>query len=582
MGQAPRQWCLVDPRSSQFMGYWDIIGLFALIFTALVTPFEISFLEPSVNASAPLFIINRIIDGIFLIDLVLQYFLVYEDESVADASERWVTDRGRIFWHYTTGWFSIDLVACAVSGFDFVGLGDVEMNEQDRMTFQVLRALRCIKLLRLLRLVRLFRRWERRLVFNYGTMALVRCVVYVLTTCHWCACVWTLQTLFVSDVMGTWRGEAGYCWRDERLPLSISPPIVCATPLSTWTASFYFIMMTITSVGYGEISATAGNSYEQMVCTVLILVTALMWSQVISIFCLVLANAHPATQEFHNSMDLLNDYMDTNAFPKSLRGRLRTYFHETRNLRIQRRHRALLNDMSPTLAARSMIEINGKSMSAIWFLDDCSREAIYRLGDAMSTRVYAPAERTEHDTLNIVQRGLVMYRCFLKRRHDAWGFDVALQKAAYVRSSEAKALTYLEVSCIRRVDLLQVLKDLVPSDAKSIRMRVARLALFRHMVTEAEKERNNTFLSALVAAQEAEARDSTFSYTPVRKALETKGTLSDRRKQAMVDDRFDEVGMRLDTMDEAQQRIEGLVLQMHQMMTRQTIALKESRDLLQA
>ena len=37
---------LIDPRTSKRMGYWDFTTVMALLFTALVTPFEVAFLEP--------------------------------------------------------------------------------------------------------------------------------------------------------------------------------------------------------------------------------------------------------------------------------------------------------------------------------------------------------------------------------------------------------------------------------------------------------------------------------------------------------------------------------------------------------
>ena len=83
--KSPQKW-LIDPRSSAFMGYWDVVGLIALIFTAIVTPFEISHLSSDLNA---LFFVNRVVDAVFVTDLVLQFFLVYEDMTVADACERW-------------------------------------------------------------------------------------------------------------------------------------------------------------------------------------------------------------------------------------------------------------------------------------------------------------------------------------------------------------------------------------------------------------------------------------------------------------------------------------------------------------
>ena len=54
------------------MGYWDQTIMLILIWTALVTPFEVSFLEPDYNW---LFVVNRVIDCIFLTDMVFTFFM---------------------------------------------------------------------------------------------------------------------------------------------------------------------------------------------------------------------------------------------------------------------------------------------------------------------------------------------------------------------------------------------------------------------------------------------------------------------------------------------------------------------------
>ena len=36
---------MIDPRYSKFSQHWDLITMFALLFTAVVTPYEVSFLE---------------------------------------------------------------------------------------------------------------------------------------------------------------------------------------------------------------------------------------------------------------------------------------------------------------------------------------------------------------------------------------------------------------------------------------------------------------------------------------------------------------------------------------------------------
>ena len=62
-------WYIMHPES-RFMTGWDLFTGVALIFTALITPYELAFLEPELNA---LFVVNRLIDLTFVIDMVFQF-----------------------------------------------------------------------------------------------------------------------------------------------------------------------------------------------------------------------------------------------------------------------------------------------------------------------------------------------------------------------------------------------------------------------------------------------------------------------------------------------------------------------------
>ena len=58
-----------------------------------------------------------------------------------------------------------------------------------------------------------------------------------------------------------------------------------------------------------QIGATAGNQSEQVVATVLMLVGAMVWGQIISTFCLVLATTDAVGTEFRQRMDDLNAFL---------------------------------------------------------------------------------------------------------------------------------------------------------------------------------------------------------------------------------------------------------------------------------
>jgi hypothetical protein len=62
---AGRTRSLITP-TSRFMHKWDLVIATCLIFTALITPFELAFL--SVIVGNPLFVVNRMVDLCFLVN----------------------------------------------------------------------------------------------------------------------------------------------------------------------------------------------------------------------------------------------------------------------------------------------------------------------------------------------------------------------------------------------------------------------------------------------------------------------------------------------------------------------------------
>jgi|TARA_B110001469_G_C9522993_1_gene260261 hypothetical protein len=55
--------CYIINPESIGMTVWDSVTALALIFTAMVTPFEVGFLPSAESALEALFLINRLLDG---------------------------------------------------------------------------------------------------------------------------------------------------------------------------------------------------------------------------------------------------------------------------------------------------------------------------------------------------------------------------------------------------------------------------------------------------------------------------------------------------------------------------------------
>ena len=102
------------------------------------------------------------------------------------------------------------------------------------------------------------------------------------------------------DMTNTWLVQKGFC-SPAAAGSNTALDHICP-PLESYMASLYFAVMTITSVGYGDISATGNNWVEQFVATCLMLIATIVWVQMIGVFVGVINTFNPDQTTFRTTM----------------------------------------------------------------------------------------------------------------------------------------------------------------------------------------------------------------------------------------------------------------------------------------
>ena len=486
---------LVDPRTHR-MKQWDLVMIMLLLFTAVVTPAEVSFMTVSINA---LFVINRFVDLCFLWDMGIQCRLMFE---AADGT--FICSWRKSTWRYLKGWFVLDLIS--VIPFDVIGFffedSDADGKSSSVGNARILRNVRLLRLLKLLRIVRANRiltRWESRIGIAYSTISLYKFGITLVTLCHWGACMWYVAAFVEDDpscdarivtIPGT--GEVL-----EGCPSWVTNTGVRGTPFGNrYSYSFYFAVTVLFSGGpAGDMMPQ--NMTERMCLTFLIAVSGSIYAYVIGAVCGIISQQDMATKIFRQSMDHLNLYMGENRLPQTMRVRMRNFFLRAREMHRERFYHETLQIMSPTLRGEVLAMTQGDWIQKVPFFCGAppkeQRDFMSALVLCLKTELFAQQDMVVQEgelcnDMYIIQRGLVACLGRVLSRGRLVGQDMVLSRWKWRRQYSARALTFVEVQKITNEDLARTLDDGdFPFTRHNIKRSAMRLCLCRGMLLAASR-----------------------------------------------------------------------------------------------
>lgn len=199
---------LMHPVDSKFLPWWDFTTTLALLYTAVITPWETAFItvDETLNPwGEGWFLINRLVDLIFLVDMILQFFIMYPlEQKSATAQIVYVSNRWTIALNYFRGWFVLDFLtmvpsvigmSSSLTGYSdylartnksvvvVVSLDD-DIQTKNLMMLRVLRAVRMIKLVRLIRASKIYERWQARVSLSFAALQIIKCVLGIFLVAH--------------------------------------------------------------------------------------------------------------------------------------------------------------------------------------------------------------------------------------------------------------------------------------------------------------------------------------------------------------------------------------------------------------
>ena len=315
--------------------------------------------------------------------------------------------------------------------------------------FRIIRLTRLVKITRILKASKIFKRIETSMTITYAALGMAKLLIFLFSWSHIQSCVWGLVPQLLQEE---------YSWVDALQEGQTAP-------LSAWdkyVAGLYFSIMTVTSIGYGEMLPV--TTTERWICSILMLGSSIVWCYVMGQACSIAATMDPASIEFKANMDALNQFMNDRGLPRTLKTELRKYFHNSRSLMRVAQDQHVISLMSPLMQSTVALQANSVWLNRIWFLRsdwykmDPSAAAthasfIASIAQKLEPSSYVTQERVAGGLMCIVARGLAIKRYRFMSAGKVWGEDLILDDPRLVDYSEAVAMTYLEIYSLNRPGL---------------------------------------------------------------------------------------------------------------------------------
>ncbi|XP_038562770.1 potassium voltage-gated channel subfamily H member 8-like [Micropterus salmoides] len=289
---------------------WDWLILIATFYVAVIVPYNISFTiydETAVETHSTV-ATDVVVEFLFIIDIILSFRTTYINQS-----GKVVYDSRSISKHYATTWFLVDLAASLP--IDLLYAAHIPMTSFTHL-------LKTVRLLRLLRLLQKVDRYSK-----YSAMVLTLLMSMFALLAHWMACIWyTIGHKEMEDSKTWhigWLSELGKRMETPYTNSTVGGP----TAYNAYITALYFALSSLTTVGFGNVSANTDAEMIFSICTML--VSVLMYALVFGNISAIIQRTYSRHSLYHTRMKELKDFMRIHHLPHQLKQRIMEYFETT-------------------------------------------------------------------------------------------------------------------------------------------------------------------------------------------------------------------------------------------------------------
>ena len=293
-------------RKGDFKRIWDLIIFFMCLYSVIIYPYLISF-NVIVYMECEIFI-----ECIFIIDFVFNFFTSFHDEE-----ENNITNLRKIIKNYSQSWFLLDFTTCI----PFSLLNSLYQQSNQLSYNQInnsLKILKCLQWISLLRVLRIVKRDTTDFIKKLDIFEdskknrLVKFSLYFFIIIHVTSCLW----VFIGKIQ--LNSDMNWIYGNE---------FENYINFELYIASFYFNLVTVYSIGYGDILAF--SILERAYISIFMFISVILFSYAISNISTFLTYIDPNILDQENKIKLFKKIDKEYDIPLSLFNKIRSYLRSS-------------------------------------------------------------------------------------------------------------------------------------------------------------------------------------------------------------------------------------------------------------
>ena len=286
-----------------FKKIWDMIIFFLILYSIIIHPYLISFAVNNINLGYEIFL-----ECVFLIDFIFNFFTSFRDKE-----DNLITNFREIIKNYFKIWFFIDFVTCIPFSL-IISLSQLINPLSNYNVNNNIKILMCLQWISLLRVLRLEKKDTNEFIKQINVFKksknnrLIKSSLYFFLIIHLTSCLWIFIGKMQSNSDINWI--VGNQFQDYG-------------NYDLYIASFYFNLVTVYSIGYGDILAF--SIFERIYISLFMSISVVLFSYAISNFATFLIETDQSAVQRQIKNDVFEKIDADFDLPPNLYNKIKRY-----------------------------------------------------------------------------------------------------------------------------------------------------------------------------------------------------------------------------------------------------------------